>query len=305
MDEIFFESLLNKSQETEANCLMESSKKMYQSSLRVYMSTMTQLFPLITPLPITEDLMRVFIEYEKTCLHRTCNTLLNHIASFAHYFSDNNMCDITKSPTFKKYRKGLGKMLRQHAVPNRKLGLTPDVLIQMTSNMKMEDYNDAIFIMTISTMYYGFMRASEMTQLKIENVYQEENSIVLHIDFSKTDPTGYGADIEIMKRDDPFNPCIIYEQLLKNFQEKMGIFLWPYSMSMLRNRLKHELIAIGIENVEKYSLHSCRRGGAAAASLAGVQDSVIKAHGRWLSEAYQIYIQVNARKAGLEITSLI
>ena len=58
---------------------------------------------------------------------------------------------------------------------------------------------------------------------------------------------------------------------------------------------------IGV-NPANYSWHSFRRVGASRASERGVQDSVIKKHGRWNSEAYQRYVLIDAMRAGKEIT---
>lgn len=44
-----------------------------------------------------------------------------------------------------------------------------------------------------------------------------------------------------------------------------------------------------------YGSHSCRRGGASAASRQGVQKRLIKAHGNWKSDIVDIYIEDNIR----------
>ena len=61
---------------------------------------------------------------------------------------------------------------------------------------------------------------------------------------------------------------------------------------------------IGIPDVElaRYSTHSLRRGGAAAAARAGVEDSVIQRHGRWKSWCFTLYTQMEREEAGRIIT---
>jgi hypothetical protein len=43
----------------------------------------------------------------------------------------------------------------------------------------------------------------------------------------------------------------------------------------------------------QYAGHSFRRGGTSALKLAGVADSIIQLHGRWRSDAYRAYIDVD------------
>ena len=46
-------------------------------------------------------------------------------------------------------------------------------------------------------------------------------------------------------------------------------------------------------DTSQYAGHSFRRGGTSAMKLAGVHDSVIQRHGRWRSDAYRNYIDVD------------
>ena len=50
--------------------------------------------------------------------------------------------------------------------------------------------------------------------------------------------------------------------------------------------------------------HSLRVGGAAWAEERGVPRKLLKAHGRWMSDAVDIY-RVQARQAQLAVTSLM
>ena len=75
------------------------------------------------------------------------------------------------------------------------------------------------------------------------------------------------------------------------------------SQFTLRKNLAGILRSIGVPHVDRYSFHSFRRGGAHLASLNGVADCMIKAHGRWRSEAYQRYVAVNQRDAGQAVTA--
>ena len=54
-----------------------------------------------------------------------------------------------------------------------------------------------------------------------------------------------------------------------------------------------------------YSAHSFRRGGAAEATKAGIEDSTIQRHGRWKSTIFMIYTIMEHKHAGQIITNSI
>ena len=65
------------------------------------------------------------------------------------------------------------------------------------------------------------------------------------------------------------------------------------------------LVDIEVGNVERHSFHSFQRGEAHLASLLGVNDSAIKVHGRWKSEAYLRYVVVDRQQAGMEVSTAL
>lgn len=300
-----FQKFLINSQRTEENSVQENSRRMYESSIRTYERTMSNAFPEIEIYPITENLMRVFIEFSKDVLHRTCQTLLNYIASFTFYFNKNNLEDLTKTPSFKKYRKGLSKQMKKQKVPNRKLPILPEDLQNFFDKTNFKDIKETTGMFALSIMFFGFFRASEFTSLKYKNLRIFEGNLIVHLDFSKTDVTGNGVDVTIAPTEHDYDP----QKLLRIINEGLDYDeerpLWVWHQDTLRKFLRDLLIRCEYPHPEAYSLHSCRRGGAHAASNAGIQDSVIKKHGRWLSEIYQIYTQVDEYNAGIAITRVI
>src|SRR6202165_2981387 len=57
--------------------------------------------------------------------------------------------------------------------------------------------------------------------------------------------------------------------------------------------ITYALVAARIPNAELYKGHSFRRGGATSLARVGVADSVIKTIGRWKSQAYQLYVDID------------
>ena len=81
--------------------------------------------------------------------------------------------------------------------------------------------------------------------------------------------------------------------------------LFPAEAQKFRQIIKSWLKGIGVPEVDRYSAHSLRRGGAAAAARMGIEDSVIQRHGRWRSWCFVVYTQIERRDAGRRITAVI
>ena len=298
------QALVNHSYQTDAKRLQENSQKMYQSTISVYERTIRERFPAVNPYPITEATMRAFLTIQKDEKHRACNTLINYIAGFAHYFQSKQLPDLTKTASFHTYRLGLGKEMRQHIVPNRKLPILPEHMEKFAQKVDHSDLKQIQWMASMSLMFLGFLRISEFLTLKISDITLEEDRVRIHIQFSKTDTTGRGDDVVILRGAKSYDAhywvSSYYGRL--NLKEMASERFLPYSATEFRVLVKSCLRQIGIEEVGQYSSHSFRRGGAHEASRRGVADSVIKAHGRWRSNCFQIYTNVSTIRAGEVLT---
>jgi hypothetical protein len=80
--------------------------------------------------------------------------------------------------------------------------------------------------------------------------------------------------------------------------------LFNVSESWIRNSVKRRLREIGVCPTD-YSTHSFRKGGATQAAKKGVQDCVVKAHGRWKSTCFMRYTVFERADAGRQITAAL
>ena len=83
-------------------------------------------------------------------------------------------------------------------------------------------------------------------------------------------------------------------------------FLMPGDVPLSRDTLvKKAREALGLSGVEmdSYFGHSFRIGAATTAAMAGVEDSLIRALGRWRSAAYLTYIRTPKETFGFGITA--
>ena len=153
----------------------------------------------------------------------------------------------------------------------------------------------------ISLCYSLFLRVSEADNLlKRDITLQEaEERMDVTIRFSKTDQMGVGETCYVFKTQSPSSPWV-YLAALNGLQDDEKIC--QQSVHGMRQHLKAVLQVIGVPDPDSYSFHSFRRGAAFHASNQGVPDSMIKKHDRWRSEAYVRYVQVDAIRAGREVS---
>jgi site-specific recombinase XerD len=123
--------------------------------------------------------------------------------------------------------------------------------------------------------------------------YQNPSTIKIHLSISKTDQFGKDIDIYLGRTNSDLCPMLRY--LVKRPGPRSGpLFILQNGIPLQRDQfvryLKDALDAAGISHAH-YSGHSFRIGSVTAAARAGVPDHLIKALGRWESEAYQIYIR--------------
>ena len=76
----------------------------------------------------------------------------------------------------------------------------------------------------------------------------------------------------------------------------------PLTREKLNSRLQRIIAAGGWQG--RYTLHSFRVGAATTAASLGFPDYLIKALGRWSSEAYQVYIKLPQHRLQLASTCL-
>ena len=77
----------------------------------------------------------------------------------------------------------------------------------------------------------------------------------------------------------------------------------PLTRSRFVTEFRRALSAAGVQ-AAAYTGHSFRIGAATTAAAKGIPDNIIKALGRWTSEAYQVYIRL-PREQLASITPLL
>jgi integrase len=294
-----------------ANLLAEATKEVehtlapatlasYAANLRVFEAAYGQIRGAPSLLPLTPDKILVGMQALKN-RGLAASTIFNVAAAISNLCRVEGVQNIMSAEPIASYMRSLSKSLRRHFKPNRKEPITREMLQMMVETIGVDVPDNRMLLLLVSLGYFGFLRASELKSLKRENVRVHDGRILIEIESSKTDSTGKGAVVAIADGPQDYHP-LRFIGIIEAFAPEMLLF--KHSISSYRKWLKSLIGQIG-EDPRRFSLHSLRRGGARAASIAGVPDSLIKAHGRWKSDCVGLYTMVNAVQAGEAIGVMI
>ena len=286
--------LITDSQRIDDYSLAPRSIRTYESVLNRY-STIMRLCNR-EPYPIREEDIRCFVQLQ-IANKKTWSYVNMAIEAFVYWFRENHQPDVTKTVGFAKYKKGLRRLLNAQYFPMAKRPITKEMLEKWTAlDDVYENQEHAEVMFAFMMMFMGFMRISEFTSLNWDDVEATPEGLEIVIRRSKTDQESKGTRFVLPKRCSLFDGkswFAIYQ--VWNAPEK-GTRLWRHTEVWLRNKIKLYVARIG-EDERCYSCHSFRKGGANAAFKANVQDCVIKVHGRWRTEAYHRYTNVEPEEA--------
>ncbi|XP_076100861.1 uncharacterized protein LOC143070462 [Mytilus galloprovincialis] len=164
--------------------------------------------------------------------------------------------------------------------------------------------------------YAGFLRFSEMVNLKRSDLKFSDSHVSLFITKSKTDHYREGTQVLIARTDTQTCSVSMLEKylLLSNIDASSSDYIFrsmylckksksyklrglkPLSYTRVRAIILSALESIGLDK-SKFGLHSLRSGGATAAASAGIQDRLFKKHGRWASDkAKDGYVRENIKE---------
>ena len=121
------------------------------------------------------------------------------------------------------------------------------------------------------------------------------SSLKVHLSRSKCDQFGKGVDVYVGRSGNelcPINAVTAYtaergDSSGPYFRDKNGK---PLTKARFIAEMRKALLELGLEQ-DQYAGHSFRIGAATAAAQAGLEDSTIKALGRWNSSAFLLYIR--------------
>lgn len=221
--------------------------------------------------------------------------------------------DLSESAAVKLVQRGIAKLHSvSHSSHHTRLPITPNILRGIKASWSQQQYElDKIMLWAaLCTGFFGFFRLGEITaptsttydpraHLTFDDISVDDvanpKSISILIKRSKTDQLGVGAVVNLARTDRDLCPVAALLAYIAARGDKQGpLFLFKdgryLTQSSLTLHLRQALSQTGLDP-SCYAGHSLRIGAATTAASSGMQDSTIKALGRWRSSAYQRYIR--------------
>ena len=152
-------------------------------------------------------------------------------------------------------------------------------------------------LLIILVGFMGFMRWSDLSSIRVENIQILPSHMSILLEKRKNDQFRKGQYINFARFEKiGFCPVSVTERFLARSGLDCGLLLTktsgsgsklhltqtPLPYHQARKQVLAMIAAIGLD-VKKFGLHSLRSGGATAAANRGVKDRSISRHGGWRS----------------------
>lgn len=251
------------------------------------------------PIPARDFQVALYLQHlgdtskSKAAVEEACNAL-------AWVHSTSGLPAPTSSPFVQATLEGLQRILAKPVTKKRPVSV--ELLRNIVEDATKSDSLADIRLATACLLSFaGFLRFSELVNLRPCDIKIQGTVMTLHLPRSKTDQLRKGEELVIAKTGNitcPVSMLELYMRRTHTSWEDQRFLFRPIckskqgerlreagciSYSCLRDLFKKKLEALGVQPAE-YGLHSLRAGGATAAANLGVADRLFKRHGRWRSE---------------------
>ena len=253
-------------------------------------------------IPATEHTLLLFVSYLSTRVRP--NTIKVYLSSVRNLHIQHGFpSPVEHSVLLSRLLRGIKRTYGINQRP--RLPITPTLLTSFKQHLNTLWWDHLILWVAMLVAFFAFLRSSELLSLKYSDIATTEPShpsqiptytITLHT--SKTDPFRQGCTLRLAPSGHPLLcPAHALHTLLSHYHYSHNdryLFTLssgsPLTRQILNSSIKHLASYSGL-NPSEYASHSFRIGAATTASSVGLSDSLIKALGRWHSDAYQRYIR--------------
>lgn len=296
--------------------LATSTKKTYQAGQKRYLDFCKKFN--VTPFPVNEAGLCYFVAYlgEEGLM---ASSIKGYLSSIRQMQISMGMPEVSMAgmPRLKQIVKGVGVVRgKEGRTTHQKRPITPTILRQMLTLRGDRELNGSDWELlwgACCLAFFGFLRAGELLapseqafnpsyHLNLADLSADHKSdpsiIHVRIKASKTDPFHRGTTVILGKTGKDLCPIVALINFLRVrgkdpgplFRRRNGR---PLTKPAFVKWVQRALGKLGYDQ-KGFSGHSFRVGAATTAAKAGIQDSIIKAMGRWESTAYLLYIRIPA-----------
>ena len=272
-----------------------STRQTYQSGLNAFTKFCSEFG--IPPFPASSLTLEYFCVH--TAQHVSYKTLKVYLSGIRLAHIERGMADPTKSTSLHLVCRGIHRQQGDNQKP--RLPITINLLRvlkeQLRASTLYTTLEQQMLWALFTVAFYGFFRASELIpNLRWSHITLSSTQVSITLLESKTDPFRRGSTIHLFPTGSstcPIKAMTVYAMRVDTAHNN-PVFQAGRFNSLTQKKLNailRNLLQQANVNHVNYSSHSFRIGAATTAAAAGLPPWLIKALGRWHSDAYLAYIR--------------
>lgn len=292
--------------------LAPATRRTYQSGINSFIQFCTHISA--NPLAISQSTLCSYVAYlaRRGMAYQTIKT---YVAAVRHLqiAHERPVCLPASMPKLRLVMAGVQRTQAFSRQQKPRLPITTQILREIRALWwsKADDYDTIMLWAACCLCFFGFFRMGEITSpsatgfdpathLMVADIavdsLQAPSMVQLHLKRSKTDQLGRGVNVVVGRTDDDLCPVAgTLAYLAVRGTSEGPLFLCkdgkPLTKCLFIEKVREALSALGY-NQSHYAGHSFRIGAATTAAAKGLEDSTIRALGRWSSGAFQSYIRI-------------
>lgn len=288
--------------------LSKNTHPVYRSYVRRYISFCREFH--LRPFPASRTTLHLYAAHWVTSgrAHTTIASIFSAIKNVhrAHLWT---WLDEESKAWLQQFMVGIRKSFPHE--PKRKMPLTISILRAITAKADLSNTQEAQYITMAFLAHDGLLRACELLQLRLADVTWERGRIRLRVRDSKANKlSGRPEHVYIYPSEWRLCGYSALKAYWRRMQGQHGCrtdFLFPSASPSAPMPKKawidyiHRKLATAGINPQAYSGHSFRSGGATDLWDGQCRPRVIQLFGRWLSDAFWLYVRDNPHAGAREV----
>jgi hypothetical protein len=302
------------------NALAVNTQHRYSAYVRYYLAFCRKYDR--RPIQPSDETLQLYVSYlARTCAYRTIKTYLNGVRVL--HLEQGLPNPVANNFNLDRTLMGI-KRDKGDVTPNRKLAITPEILIAIIRRLDLFDTKNVAFAAAILVGFFGFFRKANLVPKKLQSTADMahlERSPIVCQDVSFLEDLQFvwitlrhiktiQFNERILRIPLPAIPrsilCLVaaLHRLFSMVEIPLSHPAFSYLLPSGRieslthrslvKMLKSNLSAAGYD-AAKFAGHSFRRDGAIFAFRWGAPPGQIKQHGDWRSNCYMMYLEYDDR----------